>query len=145
MNRFSFINTERDRPCICSHWSKLLELKMCYLYFFCLHCLINIHIFDYPDSRLSGLFTLVPPSPDNRGSTVFSKHSNISNIREKTGSNGEESDVDAGIKNIEEIFTYSWVLTYSYFCFTCRLKKNWRYLDIQHQGDESQRHLFQCR
>ena len=28
------------------------------------HCLINIHIFDYPDSRLSGL------SPDNRGSTV---------------------------------------------------------------------------
>ena len=32
--------------------------------------LINIHIFDYPDSRLSGLFTLVPPSPDNRGSTV---------------------------------------------------------------------------
>ena len=43
---------------------------MCYLYFFCLHCLINIHIFDYPDSRLCGLFTLVPPSPDNRGSTV---------------------------------------------------------------------------
>ena len=35
-----------------------------------LNCLINIHIFDYPDSRLSGLFTLVPPSPDNRGSTV---------------------------------------------------------------------------
>ena len=34
-------------------------------------CLINIHIFDYPDSRLSGLFTLVPPSPDNQGSTVL--------------------------------------------------------------------------
>ena len=33
--------------------------------------LINIHIFDYPDSRLSGLFTEVPMSPDNRGSTVF--------------------------------------------------------------------------
>ena len=32
--------------------------------------LINIHIFDYPDSRLSGLFTEVPTSPDNRGSTV---------------------------------------------------------------------------
>ena len=45
--------------------------KSCYLYFFCLHCLINIHIFDYPDSRLSGLFTLVPPTPDNRGSTVL--------------------------------------------------------------------------
>ena len=44
---------------------------MCYLYFFCLHCcLINIYIFDYPDSRLSGLFTEVPTSPDNRGSTV---------------------------------------------------------------------------
>ena len=43
---------------------------MCYLYFFCLHCFINIHNFDYPDSRLSGLFTQVPPSPDNRGSTV---------------------------------------------------------------------------
>ena len=43
---------------------------MRYLYFFCLHCLINIHIFDYPDSRLSGPFTQVPPSPDNRGSTV---------------------------------------------------------------------------
>ena len=44
---------------------------MCYLYFFCLRCcLINIHIFDYPDSRFSGLFTEVPTSPDNRGSTV---------------------------------------------------------------------------
>ena len=35
--------------------------------------LINIHIFDYPDSRLSGLFTEVPMSPDNRGSTVISR------------------------------------------------------------------------
>ena len=33
--------------------------------------LINIH--DYPDSRLSGLFTEVPTSPDNRGSTVLRK------------------------------------------------------------------------
>ena len=42
------------------------------LYTFCLHFyLINIHIFDYPDSRLSGLFTEVPTSPDNRGSTVL--------------------------------------------------------------------------
>ena len=31
---------------------------------------INIHIFDYPDPRLSGLLCLVPTSPDNRGSTV---------------------------------------------------------------------------
>ena len=37
----------------------------------CLHfCLININIFDYPDSRLSGLFTQVPTSLDNQGSTV---------------------------------------------------------------------------
>ena len=42
------------------------------LYTFCLpFYLINIHVFDYPDSRLSGLFTEVPTSPDNRGSTVF--------------------------------------------------------------------------
>ena len=31
---------------------------------------INIHIFHYPDSRLSGLFTEVRMSPDNRGLTV---------------------------------------------------------------------------
>ena len=42
------------------------------LYTFCLpFYLINIHVFDYPDSRLSGLFTEVPTSPDNRGSTVL--------------------------------------------------------------------------
>ena len=41
------------------------------LYTFCLHLyLINIHIFDYPDSRLSGLFTEVPTSLHNRGSIV---------------------------------------------------------------------------
>ena len=28
-------------------------------------CLINIHIFDYLDSRLSRLFTAVPTSTDN--------------------------------------------------------------------------------
>ena len=33
--------------------------------------LINIPIFDYPDSRLSRLFTKVSMSPDNRGSTVL--------------------------------------------------------------------------
>ena len=32
--------------------------------------LINIHIFDYPDSQLSGLVSEVPTSLDNRGSTV---------------------------------------------------------------------------
>ena len=31
----------------------------------------NILIFDYPDPRLSGLFRVVPTSPDNRGSTVL--------------------------------------------------------------------------
>ena len=113
------MNTERDRP---SHMylqslKQTSRIKMCYLYSFVYVVSLIFIFFDYPDSRLSGLFTLVPPSPDNRGSTVFSKHSNISNIREKTGSNGEESDVGAGIKNIEEIFTYSWVLTYSPFLF----------------------------
>ena len=34
--------------------------------------IINIHIFDYLDSRLSGLFIEVPTSPDNRDSTVHS-------------------------------------------------------------------------
>ena len=34
---------------------------------------INIHIFNYPDPRLSGLFRVVLTSPDNRGSTVFDK------------------------------------------------------------------------
>ena len=33
--------------------------------------IINIHIFDYLDSRLSGLFTEVPTSSDNRDSTVL--------------------------------------------------------------------------
>ena len=49
-----------------------IKVMFSLLYIFCLHFyLINIHIFDYPDSRLSGLFTEVPTSPDNRGSTVF--------------------------------------------------------------------------
>ena len=63
---------------------------MWYLYFFCLQCcLINIHIFDYPDSRLSGLFTEVPTSPDNRGSTVLANWgtliSNQALVTEKEG------------------------------------------------------------
>ena len=32
---------------------------------------MNIRIFGYPDPRLSGLFRVVPTSPDNRGSTVY--------------------------------------------------------------------------
>ena len=48
-------------------------MRFSLLYTFCLHFyLINISVFDYPDSRLSGLFTKVPTSPDNRGSTVRS-------------------------------------------------------------------------
>ena len=34
----------------------------------------NIHIFDYPDHRLSGLFRVVPTTLDNRGSTVLDMH-----------------------------------------------------------------------
>ena len=34
----------------------------------------NIHIFDYPDPRLSRLFCVVLTGPDNRGSTVNSNN-----------------------------------------------------------------------
>ena len=48
------------------------------LYTFCLHFyFVNIHILDYSDSRLSGLFTEVPTSPDNRGSTVVHRIINL--------------------------------------------------------------------
>jgi len=33
--------------------------------------LINIYIFDYPDSKLSGLFTEVPAGLNNQGLTVL--------------------------------------------------------------------------
>ena len=50
-------------------FSDLFRIKFCFLYFFCLHyCLINIHIFDYLESQLSGL-----SSPDNQGLTVLPK------------------------------------------------------------------------
>ena len=42
--------------------------------------LINIHIFYYLDSRLSGLFTEVLISPDNRGSTVHVDHGRHQNV-----------------------------------------------------------------
>ena len=49
------------------------------LFTFCLHFyLIHIHVFDYLDSRLSGLFAEVLKSPDNRGSTVIQSCSNVS-------------------------------------------------------------------
>ena len=52
------------------------------LFTFCLHFyLINIHVFDYPDSQLSGLFAEVPKSPDNRGSTVFSRFRTGHNVQ----------------------------------------------------------------
>ena len=57
-----YVNTLDDHKSKRQH---VYEARMCYLYFFWLHCLINIHIFDYLDSPLSGLFTLVPPGPDN--------------------------------------------------------------------------------
>ena len=61
---FLFVNTYRL-------YSSTIKM-FCLRYTFCLHFfLINIHIFDYPDSRLYGLFTEVPTSLDNRGSTVF--------------------------------------------------------------------------
>lgn len=46
---------------------------------------IIIHVFDYPDPRLSGVFRVVPLSPDNRGSTVavFEKITYCWKIEEK--------------------------------------------------------------
>ena len=59
--------SSRDGSVTCLFLPPMFSL----LYTFCLpFYLINIHVFDYPDSRLSGLFTEVPTSPDNRGSTV---------------------------------------------------------------------------
>ena len=53
--------------------------------------LINIHIFDYPDPRLSGLFTEVPTSPDDRGSTVvqllYSLDNGKANLQQKAALN----------------------------------------------------------
>ena len=75
--RFAFkrFRAQRQRTFWCIqlnfNWFSIV-IKNVLFYFFCLHCcLINIHIFDYPDSWLSGLFTEVPTSPDNRGSTVL--------------------------------------------------------------------------
>ena len=49
-----------------------IKMMFSALYTFCSHFyLIHIHIFDYPDSRVSGLFTEVTTSPDNRGSPVY--------------------------------------------------------------------------
>ena len=42
--------------------------------------LINIHIFYYLDSQLSGLFTEVSTSSDNRGLTVPAFNSNIIHV-----------------------------------------------------------------
>ena len=44
----------------------LINNQFCWVLLF-----INIHVSDYPDPGLSGLFRVVPASPDNRGSTVF--------------------------------------------------------------------------
>ena len=46
---------------------ELIHSEFFFLYpLFLNYCLINIRIFDYPDSRFSGLFTQVPTIPDNR-------------------------------------------------------------------------------
>ena len=48
-----------------------MKIMFSLLYTFCLHFyLINIHIFYYLNSQLSGLITKVPTSSDDRGSTV---------------------------------------------------------------------------
>ena len=46
---------------------------ICKCYVSRLNVFVNIHILDYPDPRLIGLFHLVLASSDNRGLTVQSK------------------------------------------------------------------------
>ena len=63
----------RQRTLVFSHKKSAPGFKKAKDMLFPLHfiyCLINIHIFDNPDSRLSVLFAQVPTSPDNRGPTV---------------------------------------------------------------------------
>ena len=65
-----------------------VQLKCCFslLYTFSYEIhfyLINIHIIDYPDSRLFTLFTGVPTSPDNRGSTVVDFQGTLTALHEK--------------------------------------------------------------
>ena len=51
----------------CVYESKLLSIKIyCTLIFFVFFVNVNVRIFVYLDSRLSGLFAQVPTSPDNR-------------------------------------------------------------------------------
>ena len=70
------LSEEKVKFCKCIKTVNLvIKMFLCYSHVLCifyLHLyLIKIHIFDYPDSRLSGLFTEVPMSPDNRGLTVI--------------------------------------------------------------------------
>ena len=91
---------------------------MRYLYFFCLLCcLIYIHIFDYPDSRLSGLFTEVPTSPDNRGSTV------IPFLRTKDFHKRHMFHLNLELEG-ESIFFFSqYHVSYEVCCFNLETKK----------------------
>ena len=69
-----WLNLENEFPTSWQIQTGCVQLKWCFslLYTFCLYFyLINIHIFDYPDSRLSGLFTKFPMILDNRGLTVI--------------------------------------------------------------------------
>ena len=74
LEHFRVLGISEQKANICKyieckfHNQNVSLLFTCYLY---LH-LINIRFFDYPDSRLFGLFTEVPMSLDNRGLTVVS-------------------------------------------------------------------------
>ena len=68
----SFQNTVETAyyPMHFSKFSSAMRQRIILLYTFCLRFyLINIYIFDYPDSKLSGLFTEVPAGLNNQGLT----------------------------------------------------------------------------
>ena len=66
---------------------------------------INIRIFDYPGPRLSGLFRLVPTSPDNRGSTVLPIKSKLQHPNPRANPGHLTISCARGVGNL----TFTWV------------------------------------
>ena len=76
--RLSELPRYRERPQTLICYSRLVWIRPCH-FFLRREGVLRNRLPD--DSRLSGLFTLVPPSPDNRGSTVPVSESFWSNLK----------------------------------------------------------------
>ena len=116
---------------------------MCYLYLFCLHCcLINIHIFDYPDSRLSGLFSEVPTSPDNRGSTVLLPC--VTNDLEKRQRETQATDLPLLQNRSENFVRFVLLVSGSVFVYGTSLTILVKYFgaDLQRRNDKFERTIL---